>query len=207
MLRLLSYILFVSACMAQSVVMLKPVLKYGGKQIWSVSIKSDSSNPQTISREAIMQLVPQIHELPNDISEDIMIRAAARQPANFAQKIWNVLAPPGAAAAAGLAIASKTNGPVYISAGIELVSLGVNLFSQQGVNPEKYFQELLPENVSLPAAPSGATYGVVSDYSKNMITLGPYRLDQQGDLAEQIVINHRLAMIKLLHKPYLKGGY
>jgi len=185
--KLAALLLLALPAWPQATVVFKPTMVYAKKQIWTVSIKSDNpAAPQSYPREAITQLAPAISEYPNDIAQDVMLAAATRNPGSFLTKLWGILAPPAAGALNGLAIARKTNGPLYISAGISAIDLGIALVGSRAPQPQKYFAEMLPANVGLPPG-GGATYGLVSDAVKNPQPLGPFHLPANAPTAAPAV--------------------
>jgi len=195
--RVLIALLLAASARGQATVVFKPTLVYAKKQIWTVSIKSDNpAAPQSYPREAITQLAPGISEYPNDIAQDVLMAAATRSPGSWLSKLWGILSPPAAGALNGLAIARRTNGPLYIAAGISAIDLGIALVGSRAPQPQKYFAEMLPANVGLPPG-GGATYGLVSGPVKDPLPLGPFQLSPNSATVTGALVTPELAAERL----------
>lgn len=151
----------------------QPILSYARHRIWTIQIQNNGLTPVMLSRESILQALPMIAALPNDLAQDILNGAAASNAHTWVQQLGNILLPAGEAAAAGTAIETKKNGPVYIAAGVAAISLGIQVFGSRAPNPSKYYNEMLPVGTVTIGSGAGVTYGVVTSISKTDTAQGP----------------------------------
>ena len=150
----------------------RPVIHYAHNRIWFVSLSNEGPTPVTMSREAILVRL-NISVYPNDIAEAVLDSAAASDAKTWVKTAWNVGSPMAVAALDGTAIETKKNGPLYISGAVAIANLAVQLIGSAAPTPSKYYGEILPAgNITLQAG-TGATYGVVTAYSKLDAPVGP----------------------------------
>jgi hypothetical protein len=181
---------------AQATVMFKPYpFNYAGYRIWSVTIKSDGPTPQRYGREAIVQLVPDVHELPLDISKEVLHDYAARRPANMVAAVWRAFSHPASSALTIGGATSHADGMLFAAAGIEAANMMIALLQATTAKPDRYFSDLLPEVVQIPAAPGGATYAIVAQLAGRRATLGPFHLDAAGEAVTKAEYEHRMGVI------------
>jgi hypothetical protein len=173
---IVSAALCVSAARAQAVVTVtaRPTLKYAKKEIWFVSLVNNGLMSATMSREAILQAFPNLSVFPNDLAEDVLTAAAASNPHTWIAAAWNVVSPMAIVALDGTAIETKKNGPLYISGAVAVANLAVQLIGARAPNPSKYFGEILPSGMVTLAPGAGATYGVVTAFSRYDAAQGPF---------------------------------
>lgn len=154
-------------------VSVRPTLQYAHYEIWFFYISNENATSISVSRESLLQKFP-LAPLPNDIASDILTAAASKNPHSWIPKAWTIISPMAITGLDATAIETKKNGPIYISGGIAIANLFVQLVAQNAPNPGKYFGEALPTGNAIIPANGGSTFGVVTAWSKSDVPLGPF---------------------------------
>lgn len=157
--------------LANITVTLKPLslkstkLIYNNTQvgIWTIAIKNNSIyNLNSIDRNTIMTEFPDIPDFPNTLARDVLTRDTNTSfwslVKTYLQEILNI--GPAGLTAAGLATNNKSLG--YWGLGATVLTYFISRTTARSPNPTPYFNNLLPDIISVPAGHASPTYYLVT---------------------------------------------
>jgi|SRR5579872_2193097 len=146
-----------------------------GFSVWQTEVCSEQATPLTIPRERLMAAVPAIHELPNDIAQEVLNRRAAASAPSVALRIIDGTLPIVSTAGVAYGLSKKQNYATISGLSLMAVMLIRAEVARGAPNPQTILGDLLPATVSLVAAQCG-TWLIVAGMAPSVETIGPIRI-------------------------------
>lgn len=197
--------------------------------LWSVRVCAEADMVRAIPRERILNAVPSVPMMPNELAFDLLTRDASRSK-------WAVLGRIGGLlvqyAPAGLSLWGATTGDTTLAksgaiAGLSmgLLGLGVNRAVQRTPAPQPYFERFLPPAVVLTGRGCSEYYAASARAPQRVY--GPVLVNQDFDFglpsgtqpqvaptslrvydpATGKTVTYNLERLRKLRAAYLAAGY
>jgi hypothetical protein len=116
---------------------------------WTPTVCNDSAVKVDVSRDRLLMAVPELHELPSDLAQDVIGRTAAADPRSVIGDTGDAAMGLMAQVTTAAGVIAKSSRATYAGLGIGVLQIGLQLLKKHAPKPQPYYSELLPDSFAL----------------------------------------------------------